>query len=552
MSALIQSTYGLRAATVTARQLGVPENGTSDCYATLQAALNRGMRIWLTRNVTYRVSRRLDFADNSGLMSDGSATIYAPAASFNNVTLANRYATNSAVLNLSGQTANPYTPRVGVVLSGIKIVSEVSGGRLVDGIVCRNVIEPRIECVEVSGFPVGCGIRASSVTGGRFSRNYIHDFTDNTDWTAQAGQNPQLTGIELDNDRVNGVASSRLTICENDILNMTVGATFIAAHGYQTDGITLEVGTQQVAVADNVINNVGEAIDCWGSNCAITGNTIRHSYTFGIKLVHGAAYNTVVGNSIYDSGLAGIAVEGSSVDTIDTAYNLIDANVIAGIDGAGVWAAATTGCILVSDGGGTTFIARNNVFSNNTLNPGPGGKYCIVRSASTDTSNSFPNTRFISAGSIGYVSDNASSMGRITATNRTLMRANSSAAQTINASSAAKIALGNRAFDDRNEFDNVTTYRWVCQIPGLYRVIGQVTLGTVAGAGKIGLLEIRQNGGVATASHALMTSTASYSVDDLILAKTGDYIELWYTNGDTANVTANNGPTNTFLTIQQA
>lgn len=552
MTALIQSTFGLRAATITARQLQVPEDGTSDCYATLQAALNRGERIWLTRNTTYRVSRRLDFSDGSGLVSDGSAIIYAPAASFNNATLANRYATNAAVLNLSGQTTNPFTPRVNVVLFGIKVVSEVSGGRLVDAIVCRNVTEPRIECVEVDGFPVGCAIRASSVIGGRFSRNYLHDFTDNTDWSAQSGQNPQLTGIEIDNDRVNGVSSSRLSISENDIANFTVGATFLAVHGYQTDGITLEVGTQQIAVSDNVINTVGEGVDCWGVNNAISGNTIRNCYNFGVKLVHGASYNTIAGNSIYGSGLAGITVQGASGDTTDTQYNLINGNVIAGIDGAGAWSGSTTGCILVSDGGGTTFIARNNVFGNNMLNPGPGGKYCIVRSASTDTSNSFPDTHFIAKGSVGYVSDNATSLGRITAFNRTLMRAHLGTAQTVTASSAAKLQLNNRTFDDRNEFDATTNFRWTCQIPGLYRVIGQVALGAVVGTGKIGLMEIRLNGGVQTASRALMTGTASYSIDDLVVMKEGDYLELWYTNGDTSNVTANNGPTNTFLTVQQA
>jgi hypothetical protein len=405
----------------------------------------------------------------------------------------------------------------------------------------------RIDSVDMSNYSKANGIVSIDTCNDCAVTNSV--FRDSTTNSATTGQ---VTGVTIDDNRIGGVSSMRTKLIGNTFRDLTVGAAFLALYGYQTDGITVEVGTTQTIIANNEIFNVGEGIDCWGLNGAITGNTIRHVYIFGIKLVHGAQYNTVVGNSIYDAGLAGITVQGASSDTADTQYNVIDSNLIAGIDAASNWSASTTGCILISDGTGVTFIPRNNVFGSNKLNPGPGGKYCIVRSGSTDASNSFPNTQFFAIGSVGYVNDNTSSLGRITASNRSLMRANLGSSQTITAGSAAKLQLSNRTFDDRNEFDNVTNYRWTCQIPGLYRVIGQIALGTVVGTSKIGLLEIRLNGGVATATRALMTSTAAYAVEDLIAAKVGDYIELWYTNGDTSSVSANNGPTNTFMSIQQA
>jgi hypothetical protein len=405
----------------------------------------------------------------------------------------------------------------------------------------------KIKDVEMSGFSKANGV-VSIDTSNDWEVNgcYFHDCTTNSATTGQ------VTGVTVDDNRIGGVSSLRGRIYGNDFRDITVGAAFLALYGYQSDAITIEVGATQVEISDNTIFNVGEGIDYWGFNGAITGNVIRHCYNFGIKLIHGAQYNAVTGNSIYDSGLAGIIVSAAAGDANDTSYNVISSNNIAGIDGAGAWSASTTGCILVSDGTGTTFIPRNNTFADNVLNPGPGGKYCIVRSQSTDGTNVFPNQTFVASGSSGYVSDISTGLGRITATNKTVMRANLGSAQAVTGTTSAKLQLNTRSFDDRNEFDTATNFRWTCQIPGVYEVRGQVTLGTVAGANKIGVVEIRLNGSAELQLHALMTSLASYSVEDLVVMKAGDFLELWYTNGDTSSVTVNNGVVNTFMSVNQA
>jgi parallel beta-helix repeat protein len=408
--------------------------------------------------------------------------------------------------------------------------------------------------VEMSGFSKANGIVSiDTCTDCNVYQPYIHDCTTDS---ASTGQ---VTGITVDDNRIGGVSSTRCGVYGGTIRDITVGPAFLAAFGYQSDGITVEVGTTEFVIEGVKISNTGEGIDYWGSGGSVVGNTIRNSYIFGIKLLHSANNNTVVGNEIFGSGLAGITLQGSSTDTGDTNNNLIADNNIAGIDPSGAWAASTTGCILISDGtwasppNSSTFTVRGNTFQGNKLNPGPGGKFCIVRSASTDTGNTFPENNFVAAGSLGYVSDNALSLGRITATNKTLALGFIAAPQVVNASTAAKVAITTRLYDDNNEIDVVNS-RASPHIPTIYEIDGQVTLGTVVGASKTGVLEIRVNGSVGSGvlAPALMTTGMSYQVFARLALNVGDYVELWYTNGDTSNVTLNNGSAKSFLAIKQA
>jgi hypothetical protein len=405
----------------------------------------------------------------------------------------------------------------------------------------------RIDSVDMSNYSKANGIVSIDTCNDCFVTRCI--FRDSTTNSATTGQ---VTGVTIDDNRIGSVSSQRLNITNNVFRDITVGASFLALYGYQSDGITVEVGTIGTVIADNAFYNMGEPIDCWGINGSITGNTTRHAYNFGIKLVHGAQGNIVSGNSIYDSGLAGITVQGSSADTADTKDNMIIGNVIVGVDLSGNWSASSSGCILLSDGSGTTFIPRGNVFSGNILNPGSGGKYCVVRSGSTDTTNEFPANHFAASGTVGYVLGNASTLGRVTATNCTRARIFVNASQTVTASTAAKVQLSSKTFDDRTEFDAATNFNWTCQIPGVYRFYGQVLLGTVVGTGKIGVLQIRKNGATTSTLNSLMTTSASYAIEDMFFCAAGDTVELWYTNGDASNVSINNGSVNSYFTVQQA
>lgn len=386
---------------VTAQELGVPEDGT-DVTAILNAALALGVNIRLTRGITYRVTSSLLFsADGGGLVSDGTARIYASAAAFNNSTLSNKYASNSCVLNMSGQTSSPYTARQNVTLRGIIIESEVSDGRMVDAIVGRNIDGLVIEDCEIFGFPVGCGMRLSSVTGdSRIERNYIHDATTSAVW----GTQPQITGIEIDNDIVNSVPSANVSIRFNRIEDLTLSGAALTTWSMQTDGINIaSPASYGHDISHNTITNVGEGIDNFGSHCNIANNNISDGYLFGVKLIHGASDNVVAGNAIGDSGIAGIVISSSA--TGSCARNLVSGNSVVGLTPtAGQIASEDVACIKTYDASaGVNLQPVNNTISGNHCDPGTaGGEYGLYL-GSYGSGNVFPDNRIVQAGSVSAV-----------------------------------------------------------------------------------------------------------------------------------------------------
>jgi hypothetical protein len=416
----------------------------------------------------------------------------------------------------------------------------------------------RMDGVEMSGFSQGNGIiSVDSCSDWAVTKCRVHDCTSNSNADTAA----QLTALTIDDNKVASVGSTDWVVTGNRFRDITVGSTFLAMNGgnnYQTDGITIEVGTTHGVVSSNVISNVGEAIDCWGSNIAITGNAIRHCYTFGVKLVHGASYCPVDGNAIYDCGLACIAVEGSSTDASDTQYNTITNNDLAGVNGSGNWSGSTPGCIILADGDAASapnsgqFLPRNNLFMGNKLNPGPSGKYCIVRSQSTGGGNNFPLNDFVAAGSVGWVSDSAIKLGRITASNPTRARCHLALSQAFAAGVATRVAIDTKTIDDRGEVDLVN-HRIKPDLPGLYRVFGQITLGAVTTANAVGTLAIQVGGGNIKQRKIQQNSNLSYDIEDLVEVAAGQFVELWFTSGEaSASLSVNNGPTLTTLSVVQA
>ncbi len=353
----------------------------ADDYGTLPQAVAAALAaggggVWLTPGKRYTLTTRLTIPSRCGLFSDGSAEIYAPAAVFSNTSLTAKYTATSSVIDVSGLTISPHTPADSPFIVGIRIRSEVAGGRLVDAIVARNVDNLLIRDCDISGFPLGCGIRAASLIGGNITNNHIHEFTDNTNWGGSPAAPPQITGIEIDNDVVVS-ASVGTKVTNNTIRSLTVGSTFLAAHGYQTDGINIaNKDAYNIAVCGNTITDVGEGIDHFGKGCTITGNAISNVYIFGIKLIHGASSNSVSGGSIINFGLAGVIVSGTSAaGATDIQGNAISGVSISTGNYNSAWTASSTACILISDNGGATGKPKSTLVTGCTLTQGAFCKY---------------------------------------------------------------------------------------------------------------------------------------------------------------------------------
>ncbi len=367
---------------------GAVGDGSTDDTSAIQDALDAaalnpaGGTAWLTSGKVYRIKQKLNVASNCGLASDGTAQLIGSYADFTNADSSGRYGSVGSFVDLSGQTSSPYTPARGSFCRGVKFVFEpppdiLTGGtkRSVSGIIARNVIDVDISGNEMSGFMTGAGIRVATLVDGRIVDNYIRDSFDNNDWTGLPAS-AQITGIEMDNDRVNSVGSYGTSICHNTIVNMVCGAQSISTGGgYQSDGINIAGlggdSPHEIDVSHNVIRKCAEGIDHFGRNCTLDGNNISQVYTFGIKLVHGAQYNAVTGGAIVDFGLAGITLQGSNTAG-DTKGNSVVGTVISNGDYLGIWTAlgAESAGILFANNGGGTGKPRENTVTGVVINEG--------------------------------------------------------------------------------------------------------------------------------------------------------------------------------------
>jgi hypothetical protein len=382
----------------------------ADNYASITAALaaasaQGGGDVLLAPGKSYTLTARLVVPSGCGIVSDGTAELYAPASVFTNTSLSNKYAATSAVVQADGGLVSPFTPARNIRLRGFKIRSEVSDGRLVDAVAARNVENLEISGLEISGFPVGCGVRASTIRGRSFIVfNHIHDFTTaSTVWGGPPPQ-PQITGIEIDGDRVNSTASLGVHITHNRIQDLTMTGSALTTYGFQTDGINLQgvdpAPTTLCVVGFNVISNVGEGIDNFGSRNAFPHNVIRDCYSSGIKFVHGASYNNVVGGQISRCGQYGVTLQGSDVAGAgDTERNNFDGLHIEDIDPTNR-NPSNPACFNIDDNGGSTGKVRTTTVTGGSWSCGANGEFGLCDTG-TGNENLFTDVAVFTGASTG-------------------------------------------------------------------------------------------------------------------------------------------------------
>lgn len=133
----------------------------------------------------------------------------------------------------------------------------------------------------------------------------------------------QSNGIEVDNDRINSIGSEQLLISGNRVADVRFTGTAYNNWFMETDGIQLGGSVARCTISDNVIHDVGEGVDTFSKYCSFNGNHVSNCGLFGIKLTHGASFNTITNTSVDGAGLAGLVIVGSSVNLTPCDGNVV-------------------------------------------------------------------------------------------------------------------------------------------------------------------------------------------------------------------------------------
>lgn len=508
---------------------GTKGDGISDDTSEIQNAVNAltGTGTYADiKNGTYNVTSRITIPTGTGLIGDKSATIFAKNSGFNNTSPTTHYTSNSIVISLSGETVTPYTACTNQKLIGVKIQYETLDGTVVDAVEARNCNNLEIRDNEIFGFTMSAGIAIASLGDNcKIVNNKVHTFYNNSTFGLGYGDRGliNLYGIILDDDRVNDIMSTYVIIEGNWVENIKHSAAVIAVFGDQADGIGVQNG-YSCRVSNNTVIDVNEGIDCYALYTKITNNVFVNNGGWGIKLIHGARYNDIIGNYVKDAGLGGIVIAGGTPTRGDTSYNNFISNFVENVDPTGVNSLTTsTSCINI-DNQLLGANASNNIFIGNRLDPGTYGKYQILNQAPTlNVNNVFSDTMFLGTPTLGRSSGLDPYTVKFDQSLPTALKAYQSLAQTVATATWTKLNIDVSQYDTNNDFDE-TTDRFIAKDPGRYNVNAACRL-TTGAAGF--LIAIRKNGTAVAIRDASGASLQSNSISYSVECSLGDYLEVF-------------------------
>lgn len=290
-----------------------------DATAALKAALAAG-NVWLTRNTIYVLTETIDIPSTRQIISDGSGTLLiktGPGTAFTakDTNSSTHWDVDQKMQAIRIVDAN------NVVLRDfrLRMASEEGDAQplLRRGIHVSNSSDVSIQGLELLGFPRTKGIVAvNSGRGVSVEDNLFHG-----GYTVAPAR--QVTGIEVDDDRVNG-DSNNLRIVGNFILGVMLDRDVLfdtaipdrngVPLGYETDGINMQVNVNPHLVANNSIMDVGEGIDSFSSNGQYRNNHIERAFSLGVKVAHGATGNRFSGNRVLATGFSSILIADSETE----------------------------------------------------------------------------------------------------------------------------------------------------------------------------------------------------------------------------------------------
>lgn len=539
-------------------------DGVTDDTAALQAALDFasavGQPVRLLTGQSYLFSEQLIIGDNSGFISDGSASLLINTTAFTN-TDPTAYETDiSTALNFSGDVAFPYTPKYNQILQGVKVTStSVIQGRALNIVSARNCYNLTIAYNEIYNFSYSKVLIVASLRGlCRIVGNNIHDIYSNVVFPlyptfADRGQ-VNIDGLSKDDDCITDgtlITSDELVVVSNRFYNLNHGPVAIAVYGNQADAFYENKGNN-LLFAFNTVDLTSEGFDSNGYDGRVIGNKISRCTEFGIKLMHGARRTKVLFNSVQKAGIAGVYCGVSDVVANgNTQKNVIKYNTIRDIDPDGINGGAGTACIKFQNTGTGGLVVTDNITGENTLDPGVNGEYVIWNNSAGDVRHLFDKDFIEAAGTVNVWALNAANQFNIIQRIPTRVVAYPSVATAIVTGTWTKATYNQEAVDANGEFDT-SDNRWVCKDPGYYKFTVNLTLA----ACRLMYVALRKNG---STSEIAITPLLDFATDSaasgqLTYAENcvlGDYIEVWVQHGSGANRAIVAGLANSWFIVEK-
>jgi len=205
-----------------------------------------------------------------------------------------REAVGAIGFNMSGQVVSPFTANSNQMLRVGKITSGLSDGQFVDAVLARNCSNVDIRLGDVTGVGIMKVARADTLSGSSYVEVYAHDLGYSTSYAGLNAPNSQITGIDIDDSRVNGVDSEPIEAharCEN--LQITGAALTNLGGINQTDAMTVANGVGHFGTVSS--KNCGEALDVQADHCVF--NVTDEGSNASLKLIHGASFNNITVSS---------------------------------------------------------------------------------------------------------------------------------------------------------------------------------------------------------------------------------------------------------------
>jgi hypothetical protein len=560
LDAKLSNTYGTT--TITARlgevgtpmQYGAAGNGIADDTQAFKdcIAANKGMA--LRGGKTYRITSTILVPSGFSIIGDGSCTVVMDGAGFNYTAYA--HATGSG-FRTNAAVGNRFE---GFKIRTMNWTADLSSGAF--GIQSSSNV--KVDKVDITGFTKSSIVKFDSCFNCGITRSEIHDCL------LASTTSGQLTGVDIDNNRVNEISSQACFVEDNRIYNLTVSAAFLASFGYQTDGVNVSFqASTEHSICRNRISNVGEGVDCFGSQCNISENVMFDIYAFGVKLVHAARRNQVALNSLSRCGYSGIVLAGNAADLNHTEKNNIFGNIImfSGLTSASnspsesPWAANGTAGIRLENETllpvGQRYFCRQNFIHDNFILENGGAKYGIYEADDSDQNEYLNNLvdgysiyEFLSTVAL------ASQSFRYSSARKSQVKATASAALTV--TNIASTTIFNQEIMDTNgEYDPATGV-FTAKAPRTLRVSSSLESTTSVGVGDqwtanivkttlAGVTTTERTRRVAATTNAFVQSDV---VLDVIRLNTGDKISRTSMNG-AGNRTANPGIASAYLEISE-